>query len=124
MKFNKLKTRRGKLEDALTTELKKQSPDINSILQSIDRYEEDNLDSIEKLRKEKLYDTKRISGALKQTIDAHGPITKLLIGSATKRIYGSFLNNTKPKKYTNLKWLASGMLILSIIEIIVYILIQ
>ena len=48
---------------------------------------------IEKLKKEKLYETKRISGALKQTINAHGPITSLLIGSATKRIYGALLSN-------------------------------
>lgn len=31
----------------------------------------------------------KINGALKQTINSHGPITKELIGSATKRILGS-----------------------------------
>jgi hypothetical protein len=32
---------------------------------------------------------KLINGALKQTINAHGPITKERIGSATKRILGA-----------------------------------
>ena len=46
--------------------------------------------------KEKI--TKKISGAIKQTIDVHGPITKDLIGSATKRIYGNLLTNPNEKK--------------------------
>jgi hypothetical protein len=29
---------------------------------------------------------RRIAGALRSTIDAHGPITKMWIGSATKRV--------------------------------------
>lgn len=42
--------------------------------------------------------TRKISGALKQTINAHGPITKELIGSATKRIYGNLLMNPNEVK--------------------------
>lgn len=33
--------------------------------------------------------SKAISGALKSQIDAHGPITKEWVGSATKRIIGA-----------------------------------
>ena len=32
---------------------------------------------------------RKIMGALRSSIDAHGPITKELIGSATKRIVGT-----------------------------------
>ena len=96
MKFNKLKTRRGKLEENIRLELDKPNPSLENILNHVDTYEKDNLATIEKLKKDKIYDTKRINGALKQTINAHGPITKLLIGSATKRIYGSLIDHTKP----------------------------
>lgn len=93
MKFDILKTRRGKLSDKIKNELETKNPNLDKVLNIIDDYEKNNLESIEKLRKEKLYETKRISGALKQTINAHGPITALLIGSATKRIHGSLLSN-------------------------------
>ena len=93
MKFDILKTRRGKLSDKIKNELETKNPKLDNILNIIDVYEKNNLESIDKLRKEKLYETKRISGALKQTINAHGPITALLIGSATKRIHGSLLSN-------------------------------
>lgn len=98
MKFDILKTRRGKLAEKLKSELSNPSPNIDKILDSIDVYEKDNLETIEKLRKDKVFDTKRINGALKQTINAHGPITKLLIGSATKRIHGALLDNTPKEK--------------------------
>lgn len=98
MKFNKLRTRRGKLEQKISIELNKPKPNIQVILSAVDSFEKDNLDTITKLRKEKLYEARKISGALKSTIDAHGPITKVLIGSATKRIYGSLLGNSKPAK--------------------------
>ena len=93
MKFDILKTRRGKLSDKIKNELETKKPNLDKVLNIIDDYEKNNLETIEKLRKEKLYETKRISGALKQTINAHGPITALLIGSATKRIHGSLLSN-------------------------------
>ncbi len=92
MKFNKLKTRRGKLEQKISTELSKSTPNIENIISAVESFEKDNLDTIEKLRKEKLYEARKISGALKSTIDAHGPITKILIGSATKRVYGSLIS--------------------------------
>jgi len=93
MKFDILRTRRGKLSDRINKELSKSEPSLEELLVIFNEYEKNNLDTIEKLKKEKLYETKRISGALKQTINAHGPITSLLIGSATKRIYGSLLSN-------------------------------
>ena len=93
MKCNILKSRYGKLTEKLKFELKSQKPNLDKILEYVNEFEKDNLNTIEKLRKEKLYETKRISGALKQTINAHGPITPNFIGSATKRIYGSLLHN-------------------------------
>jgi hypothetical protein len=105
----KFLTRRGKLEAKLKVELGKPIPNLEAILKHIDIYEKDNLDTINILKKEKIYVAKRINGALKSTINAHGPITKLLIGSASKRILGSLLSNEKPKKdnwfQKILKWL-------------------
>lgn len=93
MKFDILKTRRGKLSEKLKNEIEKPTPSLENVLLIINDYEKNNLETINKLKKDKLYETKRISGALKQTINAHGPITSVLIGSATKRVYGSLLNN-------------------------------
>lgn len=93
MNFKILKTRHGKLTEKVRLELDSKKPSLENILKHIDDYEQNNLNTIDKLRKEKIYETKRISGALKQTINAHGPITPTFIGSATKRIYGSLLNN-------------------------------
>lgn len=93
MKFDILKTRRGKLSEKLKNEIEKPTPSLENVLLIINDYEKNNLETINKLKKDKLYETKRISGALKQTINAHGPITSVLIGSATKRVYGSLLSN-------------------------------
>ena len=65
MKFNKLKTRRGKLEEKIKYELSSVKPDLDAILIHIDEYEEANLATIDKLKKQKLVDTKKINGALK-----------------------------------------------------------
>lgn len=110
MGFNKHKTRRGKLEAKINTELSLPKPSIDKILIFVDGYEKDNLETIEKLKKNKVYDTKRINGALRSTITAHGPITMLLIGSATKRIHGALLDISSkpvepPVKKRNLTWL-------------------
>jgi hypothetical protein len=104
MKFNILKTRNGKLREKLINQLLNKTiteKDIDFILNSVNEYEKNNLDTIEKLKKEKIYETKRISGALKQTIHAHGAITPQFIGSATKRIYGSILSNEKKESFIN-----------------------
>jgi hypothetical protein len=101
MSFNIIKNRRGSLISKLNTELNKKTVSQESILSIIDGYEKNNLETISKLKKERLNETKRISGALKQTINAHGSITPKLIGSATKRIYGALLKDEKPKVKTN-----------------------
>jgi hypothetical protein len=101
MKFNILKTRSGKLKHDLESKFLKKTineNDIQGIIEILRRYEKNNLETIEKLKKDKLYETKRISGALKQTIQAHSDITMSLIGSATKRIYGALLSNEKTNK--------------------------
>lgn len=75
------------------------TPDkLDAMILAVNDYEKANLDTINKLKKDKLYETKRISGALRQTINAHGPITLNYIGSATKRIYGVLLDNPKDKQ--------------------------
>lgn len=75
------------------------TPDkLDSMITAVNEYEKANLDTINKLKKDKLYETKRISGALRQTINAHGPITMNYIGSATKRIYGVLLDNPNKKQ--------------------------
>lgn len=101
MSFNIIKNRRGNLISKLNTELNKTPINQESILTIIDGYEKNNLETISKLKKERLNETKRISGALKQTINAHGSITPKLIGSATKRIYGALLKDEKPKVKPN-----------------------
>jgi hypothetical protein len=110
MKFNILKTRKGKLEEKIKHELLFENPKIETILKAVDDYERDNLETIDKLKKVKLVDTKKINGALKTCINAHGPITKMLIGSATKRIYGALLVSTPLPKKDNIvnriiKWI-------------------
>lgn len=101
MGFNLLKTRGGKLENTIKQELEKAEPDLVVIMDSIYEYEKSNLTTIEKLKRDKKVETNRINGALKQTIQAHGPITMTLIGSATKRIYGSILSDEKKESFIN-----------------------
>lgn len=115
MKFNPLKTRKGRLEKKILLELKTPSPNITNILNAVDDYEEDNLQTIAKLKKVRGNDTKKISGAIRQCIEAHGPITKQYIGSLTKRVYGSLLQ-PKPK-------LSARQTYSTIIEILFYLLV-
>lgn len=97
MKFDLIATREGVLMLNIKCELASPKPNPDKILAHIKQYEKKNLETIEKLRREKHIETNKIKGALKSTIHAHGPITMVLIGSATKRIYGSLLadNNTQ-----------------------------
>jgi len=92
---NPLKSRRGRLEKKIEEELLKPDPILKNIIDYIDEYETDNLNTIEKLKRVKKIEMARINGALRQSINAHGPITKELIGSASKRIYGSLLEPFK-----------------------------
>lgn len=99
MKFNLLKTRRGRLrvslKEILGTSLTTEK--LEQVLNVVDDYENDNLETIAKLKRSKTVELNKINGALKQTINTHGPITKILIGSATKRIYGALLDNHNKK---------------------------
>ena len=98
MKFNPLKTRFGKLIDGLTKlDIDKESQE--HIISLITQFEKSNLDTIEKLKRDKKLELNKINGGLKQAINSHGPITKELIGSASKRIYGSLLSNTPKKSF-------------------------
>jgi len=107
MSFNILKTRNGRLKYKIQYELKQEEPNIDIILQHIEQYEKDNLETIDKLKRKRVLDTKRINGGLRQAINVHGPITKVLIGSATKRILGALLDNTKNESFIKriLKWI-------------------
>jgi hypothetical protein len=100
-------TRKQKLRSQIERELSKQTINIESILNCVDVYEKNNLATIESLKKQKEVTTNRIKGALKQTINAHGPITVNYISSATKRIYGSLLHNNKKQNILNkiLTWI-------------------
>lgn len=121
MKFDLIKTRRGKLKNNLETKLLNKivgSSEIEDILNIVDEYENDNLDTIEKLKRDKKVELNKINGALKQSINAHGPITKILIGSASKRIYGSLLNNKKSIKNKYFVYYLMGFLLLIMLVII------
>jgi hypothetical protein len=112
--FNALKTRSGKLRNKLSNNFlnkKLTDKDIDDLISVIENYEKVNLSSIDKLKKDKAIESKRISGALKQTINAHGVITKELIGSATKRIMGALLADNNDKKFIKLH-IGNALLIL------------
>jgi hypothetical protein len=90
--------RHSKLVNSLNTILINTDVEINTIVKIFEEYEKNNLRKIDKLNRENILNSKRVSGALRQTIFSHGPITKLLIGSATKRIIGGLLSNKTTKK--------------------------
>ena len=98
------------------------TPEVGKILDAVDEFENANLATIDKLKKKKQVDTKRITGALRQTINAHGPITKLLIGSCTKRIYGSLLTNEveKEDKKISFKSIIVGLIVGVIITTLLF----
>lgn len=73
MKFNILKTRNGKLRNKLTNNFPKNKltdKDVETLMIMVEDYEKANLATIEKFKKDKSLESKRISGALKQTINA------------------------------------------------------
>jgi len=112
--FDKVKTRRGKLEDGLKGILPEEIEDVDAILDLVDIYEQDNLDTIGKCKRDKSLELKRINGALKQSIDAHGPINKVLIGSTSKRIYGALLlieEKKIPNAYLSVRYVVIGLVI-------------
>jgi len=95
------KTKQTKLKNAIKFNFLNKTltnEGVETLMGMIENYEKINLSIIEKSKKEKLIESRRISGALKQSIHAHGDITKELIGSATKRIMGTLLSNQPSKK--------------------------
>ena len=100
MKFYIFKTRRWKLKSNLEFKLLNKtlgSNEIEDILNMVDEYEKDNIDTIEKLKRNKKVELNKINGAIKQFLNVHPILTKQLIGSLTKRIYGVLLDN-QPKQ--------------------------
>ena len=97
-----IKSRKSKLENRIKDILSQKSPKLEDIIDAVEHYEKNNLGTIEKLKKRKSLEVKKINGALKQCLNSHGPITKQYISSASKRIYGSLLldeQSTKRYKY-------------------------
>jgi len=94
MKINFIITKRAKLKTTLEKKFLFKAighNEIDEMLEVYEEYQKENLKNIKKLKRNKNLEIRKISGALKQTINVHGPITKVLIGSATKRIYGALL---------------------------------
>lgn len=99
--FKAFKTRDGRLKHKINEELKKPIPNVDEIFKSVVEYESDNLKTIKKLKRVRKVDGDKINSAIKETIAAHGPITKELIGSATKRILGILLTNETTTEVDN-----------------------
>jgi hypothetical protein len=108
----RFKSRKSKLEESLTEILSGNTKNIDAILNCVDEYEKDNLDTINKLKRVRQLELKKINGALKQTIDSHGDINKVLIGSAAKRIWGALLESDefRIKRKISLKTFVIGLL--------------
>lgn len=96
--FNVIRTRKGRLEHKLLEVHSFDEKDVRQLISIFNDFEKDNINTIEKLRRGKRIELNKINGALRQTINAHGPITMELIGSASKRIHGALLDNTKADK--------------------------
>lgn len=60
--------------------------------------------------REQTFTPKMISGALKNTVDAHGPITREWIGSAAKRVHRAFLDTgeNRPSHVRTMESYAEG----------------
>lgn len=90
--------KRFKLSNSIKHVMKNPEATLEDYIAVFEKYEKNNLTKLKKLRRDNYTTAKRVSGALKSCIDAHGPITKLLIGSATKRVVGALLENPNEQK--------------------------
>lgn len=110
-KYDKLKLEIQELRDSneLTND---------GIIDLFKKYEISNLNHIKKLNKRRSFEHNRIKGGLRQTINAHGPITKELIPSATKRISGALITNENIIPKVNLNSFIWGLIIGSLIIIL------
>lgn len=90
----------------------------DEIVRLFKKYEQSNINQIKKLNKRRINEHNRIRGGLKQTINAHGPIDKNLIGSATKRIYGALITNEEMYPKFELNSFIWGLIIGSLIVLV------
>jgi hypothetical protein len=107
-----------KLETEVQELWKTNNLSSDEIVRLFKKYEQSNISQIKKLNKRRVNEQNRIRGGLKQTINAHGPIDKNLIGSATKRIYGALITNEDiiPKwSFNSFAW---GLIIGSLIVLL------
>ena len=105
-----IKSRKTKLENRIKDILSQKKPKYEDIVEAVEHYESNNLKTIEKLKKKKSLEIKKINGALKQAINAHGPITAQYINSASKRIYGSILADQNQRKKSKIFNFIKGVL--------------
>lgn len=87
----KFRNRKDRLLYEIESELRAKNPSVERLFDIFEQHEKDNISLIEKLNKKKRPVLNKINGALKQSINAHGPITTSNFGSAAKRVYGSLL---------------------------------
>ena len=73
-----------------------------------------------KLKKKKRPVLNKINGAIKQSINAHGPITMSNFGSAAKRIYGSLLEEESQNEINYLKIFFINFIIWSVFYSILF----
>tara|TARA_Y100000389_G_scaffold42931_1_gene37564 strand:- start:4171 stop:4542 length:372 start_codon:yes stop_codon:yes gene_type:complete len=107
----RFRTRRSRLKHRIMGELSRTNPNIDTVIDIFEEFESDNINSINKLKRKKKVTLKKISGALKQSISAHGPITKELIGSASKRIYGNILDSENNIDKINIRDIIFGFVL-------------
>lgn len=105
-----IKSRKTKLENRIKDILSQKKPKYEDIVEAVEYYEKNNLKTIDKLKRKKSLEIKKINGALKQSINAHGPITSQFINSASKRIYGSLLIDENQKKRSKFFKFVKGFL--------------
>jgi hypothetical protein len=89
--LNCFKSRKEKLKEEIGWALTEDKPSVNKLLEIFFKFEKNNLDTIKKLNKEKDVTIRKISGAVKQFLHSHPVLTKQLIPSLSKRVYGSLL---------------------------------
>jgi len=116
----RFKTRKGKLENRLREEIGKNNPDLDKVVAIVEGFESDNLKTIDKLKKKKKITLNKINGGLKQSINAHGPITKNFIGSASKRILGSLLEAEEEENSFNILSFIGGLVTMLIVTILIF----
>lgn len=92
------RSRTERLKDNLSDELKQDKPELANLIKAVKVFEDDNIKTIAKLMRKKKATMKKINGAIRQSIDAHGPIDKILIGSVGKRVYGAILSLEREEK--------------------------